>query len=290
MTGIVAQRPRFVDGTLLSAEDLTLEQSYLDRRVQQFGTPFGCGVVEGMQVELREKEQIVTITPGWAVDAKGREILLTREAEEKADNGVLCVRWREPDKLSANAVSPLRAPSNSSSVIRLIARSEICVFEFVSDLGQALLEGWVPIADVNVGEKRVMRITRLTGVSKISWTHGKSKTAVPDNLWVEFSAPLKSFPLQALDIRIRADGTETLAVVKTIAADRTGTRWSFDIEPQQVRAERATVFIRLACDFILDLKGDPVSGAHLGGTLLRGGNGVPGGVFESWFLIDGAAK
>jgi hypothetical protein len=46
-----------------------------------------------------------------------------------------------------------------------------------------------------------------------------------------------------------------------------------------------TVYVTLKCDFILDCHGKPVDGNHLQGRL-PSGDGTPGGIFESWFVID----
>ena len=45
-----------------------------------------------------------------------------------------------------------------------------------------------------------------------------------------------------------------------------------------------TVHITLKCDFILDCRGQPVDGDHLGGAPPTG-NGIAGGIFESWFHV-----
>lgn len=44
------------------------------------------------------------------------------------------------------------------------------------------------------------------------------------------------------------------------------------------------IYITLKCDFIIDCHNNPVDGNHLRGRL-PSGNGVPGGVFESWFRV-----
>jgi hypothetical protein len=46
----------------------------------------------------------------------------------------------------------------------------------------------------------------------------------------------------------------------------------------------STVFVTLKCDFLLDCHRNAVDGDHIGGVL-PSGNGVPGGVFESWFHV-----
>jgi hypothetical protein len=48
--------------------------------------------------------------------------------------------------------------------------------------------------------------------------------------------------------------------------------------------ENQTVYISLKCDFILDCHDVAVDGNHLKG-ILPSGDGVPGGLFESWFRV-----
>jgi hypothetical protein len=50
------------------------------------------------------------------------------------------------------------------------------------------------------------------------------------------------------------------------------------------------VLVTLHCDFLLDCRGRPVDGNHLGGRAPTG-DGVPGGTFQSWFTVvdDGGA-
>jgi hypothetical protein len=45
-----------------------------------------------------------------------------------------------------------------------------------------------------------------------------------------------------------------------------------------------TIQVTIRCDFLLDCNDNPVDGDHLRGRLPTG-NGVPGGVFESWFRL-----
>jgi hypothetical protein len=44
------------------------------------------------------------------------------------------------------------------------------------------------------------------------------------------------------------------------------------------------IHVTLRCDFIVDCRRHPVDGNHLAGRLPTGDN-VPGGTFESWFLV-----
>jgi hypothetical protein len=71
-------------------------------------------------------------------------------------------------------------------------------------------------------------------------------------------------------------------------------KWSalYKIDDRRVRDIMGdVVFVTIRCDLILDCHGEPVDGNHLAG-LLPTGDGVAGGVFESWFTVvpDGSGK
>lgn len=51
------------------------------------------------------------------------------------------------------------------------------------------------------------------------------------------------------------------------------------------RADQVLCRVVLKCDFLIGEDGRPVDGNHLGGNL-PSGDGVPGGDFESWFLLS----
>jgi hypothetical protein len=62
----------------------------------------------------------------------------------------------------------------------------------------------------------------------------------------------------------------------------------FSIDPDAISPRNnignSTVYVSLRCDFILDCHRTPVDGEHLAGRL-PSGDGIPGGVFESWFRV-----
>jgi hypothetical protein len=75
------ERPRFFAGKLLTAEDLDREQRYhmekrrlLNRMLQ------GTGVVSGLEVVPHDADA-VTVGPGFALDALGREIVVGEPQE-----------------------------------------------------------------------------------------------------------------------------------------------------------------------------------------------------------------
>jgi hypothetical protein len=57
---------------------------------------------------------------------------------------------------------------------------------------------------------------------------------------------------------------------------------------QAVSFKPETLRVVVYADFILDTKGRPLDGNHIGGKL-PSGNGKPGDVFMSWFMVPGAS-
>lgn len=53
-------------------------------------------------------------------------------------------------------------------------------------------------------------------------------------------------------------------------------------QPEEYEGD--TIHVTLRCDFIVDCHDNPVDGDHLRGRL-PSGNGLPGGIFESWFRL-----
>ena len=73
MTGF--ERPRYVAGKLLTAEDLELEQRYqIEKRWLLNRELRGPGIVSGL--EVTPGDGFVTVGPGFALDSYGREILV----------------------------------------------------------------------------------------------------------------------------------------------------------------------------------------------------------------------
>ena len=67
-------RSNFFDGRLLTAEDLTREQVYIDERLRELGRVYGQGIIDGLQVQLASGQ--LTIYPGQALSSSGRVLLL----------------------------------------------------------------------------------------------------------------------------------------------------------------------------------------------------------------------
>ena len=288
MSKFTVRRPNFVDGMLLIAEDLSLEQKYLNRRLRQIALRDGWGVVEGLGVTDDGKGNLA-ISPGSAIDAQGCEIVLDESPEGgvPAKTGVLCIRRGDPKPLTASDVARMACTSsNAGLVVRYVEQAEVEIRQW-RDLVSDLEKGWVPLVRIEADAKiTIPPVQRLTTISGLSWSHGESQG--PSEWWIKFSAPVAKAPSQALEIRIRSGGGTEKIIAAALEPDALGIQHYFKIDlAQQKKAKRETetIFIRLACDFILDWKGDPVSGAHLAGRL-PSGNGIAGGLFESWFTIS----
>lgn len=75
------KRPRFFSGRLLSADDLGEEQNYhLGAHRRHLQTLHGSGIARGLQVKDGTEHGTITIEPGLAIDAYGREINLADRA------------------------------------------------------------------------------------------------------------------------------------------------------------------------------------------------------------------
>ena len=102
-TGVVAgaERPRYFAGKLLTAEDLELEQAYHIERRRLLNRMFhGAGVVSGLTVG-ETSAGTVTVEPGFALDPRGREILVCDAHEltipKTAEPVSICVLYREKE-------------------------------------------------------------------------------------------------------------------------------------------------------------------------------------------------
>jgi|ERR1700736_6057669 hypothetical protein len=81
-------RPRFFDGQLLTAKDLQAEQDYQrERRWLHNRMLHGVGVVDGLDVAVDDGSgTAVVVSPGFALDSHGREILV--ECPARIDLGI----------------------------------------------------------------------------------------------------------------------------------------------------------------------------------------------------------
>jgi hypothetical protein len=78
----IVERPNYVVGMVLTADDLRQEQEYSRDRERAHNRLHGWGVVSGLEVEATKPGSgRVLVRPGSALDSHGREIVLTRSIE-----------------------------------------------------------------------------------------------------------------------------------------------------------------------------------------------------------------
>ncbi len=75
----IEKRPRYFDGQYLNVTDFTDEQNYhIDRQRRSLQFLHVSGILNGLEVS--SNELVVTVIPGSAIDAQGRQILLQSTA------------------------------------------------------------------------------------------------------------------------------------------------------------------------------------------------------------------
>jgi hypothetical protein len=69
-------RTHYFDGRLLTAEDLTRDQIYLDQRLREVGEVLGSGIMSGLQLSFDRYTGKLTLRPGVALTPAGRVLEL----------------------------------------------------------------------------------------------------------------------------------------------------------------------------------------------------------------------
>lgn len=71
-------RTHYFDGRLLTAEDLTRDQIYLDQRLRELGRVLGSGIISGLQLDFDRFKGELTLKPGLAMTPAGRVLELDK--------------------------------------------------------------------------------------------------------------------------------------------------------------------------------------------------------------------
>lgn len=71
-------RTHYFDGRLLTAEDLTRDQIYLDQRLREVGQTLGQGVMRGLEVTFDRVTGQLTLNPGVGISSAGRVLELSK--------------------------------------------------------------------------------------------------------------------------------------------------------------------------------------------------------------------
>ena len=69
-------RTHYFDGRLLTAEDLTRDQIYLDQRLRELGKVLGSGVLRGLELAFDRFSGLLDLQPGQAITPLGRVLEL----------------------------------------------------------------------------------------------------------------------------------------------------------------------------------------------------------------------
>ncbi len=69
-------RTHYFDGRLLTAEDLTRDQIYLDQRLRELGRVLGSGIMSGLELSLDLSTGQLILEPGQALTSAGRVLEL----------------------------------------------------------------------------------------------------------------------------------------------------------------------------------------------------------------------
>ena len=159
----------------------------------------------------------------------------------------------------------------------------------------------------------------LTHVTGYSWTHGGElalgELAGAQNGELRVTFDRKLLPAESAEsgtginvVTFAVQYTQTQADLEYLEPaegyprlDETGCTAIFRLPKERLRRKNGRygrdsltpgtrVLVTLHCDFLLDCRGQPVDGNHLGGRVPTG-DGVPGGTFQSWFTLvdDGGA-
>jgi hypothetical protein len=118
-------RVNFFDGMLLTGDEMRVEQDYCRRMRYLHNQLHGYGVVEGLEVTVDRKGNEIRVSPGWALDAQGREIVLAQERCLPLDKhrvADVVVAWAE---VPAQPV-PAR-PDDSTLYSRWVEEPEVSV-------------------------------------------------------------------------------------------------------------------------------------------------------------------
>ena len=82
-------RTNYFDGRLLTAEDLTRDQIYLDERLREAGRVLGIGILSGLALDFDRYTGKLTLSPGLAVSPAGRVLELGSTLQVELGNRAL---------------------------------------------------------------------------------------------------------------------------------------------------------------------------------------------------------
>jgi phage tail-like protein len=209
------ERPRYFEGKLLSEDDLNDEQEYhrSKRRVHN-RLLHGWGVVAGLDVTAGESQSRVVLSPGYALDPCGNEILVpepvTVDVSGALPAGVggkraayLAVRYAESPS------SPVPSPGGEEFG-RMVEGFDIAVLTDLPDAQRLswppARDAWVVLADLVIGDDD--SVAAIDPMSRRHATSARAGSAYHARL-DETSAPSSSHELLgSSNFRVLIDGKE----------------------------------------------------------------------------------
>jgi hypothetical protein len=364
---VVVERNRYFTGKFMAARDFAADTEYLlDRHRLHNRLLHGWGIVCGLEVHRHPRPECaktwVVVTPGFALDCYGRELVPRREVAfelpAREDPFLLCARFHEeqvepvPSLFAEGTCDPHHREFNRfRDGVELVVADVTPGCWPVDDRGyhhddesaeeseehhghhgcgdqhchEACLEPHCPCGDL-VPLARVIPLSEggfeldvdgrrvqppppalLTHITHLNWKHGGCLTLreirdeLHGELRIHFDRTLRECESVARGVNPytfvvqfltgAAEGLEFLPYPEDSPPRlEDGCTAVFTIDPAYLAEygrrslHDVVIYVSLRCDFILDCRGIPVDGNHLRGRL-PSGDGVQGGLFESWFEI-----
>lgn len=145
------ERVRYFDGQLLGVDDLRAEQEYHRSMRYLHNRLHGSGVASGFDVSVEGSE--VHVGPGLAIDAAGREIVLTETACVDASVVPPSGRWRLVVEWAEEPARAVPVPGDEPQPTRWVERPRLSLVAAGEVRDDVLL-----LAHVTRGPTGVLRV------------------------------------------------------------------------------------------------------------------------------------
>jgi hypothetical protein len=307
------ERNQYFTGKAMAARDFAADPDYL-LGVHRAHNRLchGWGVLDGLAVTVDQTTtRCVRVDPGVALDRSGREVVVSTGLNAAVDlyalPALLCVHYAEDEIEPVPPVSAASACAPASEHNRVRENPKTAWITDKTRWQQIVTddrtnpahddENLIPLAVVrSSGQSIVVESVRrplfspgrLTRISSVNWQH--NGTSPLRDLTVTFDRPLHATAHGVSPNTFLVYSAEDPFADRTrlpcpqgmeLGMDQNGTIVTYPVSPVPVGH---WVYVSLLCDFLTDENGSQIDGSHLGGHLPTG-NGIPGGVFNSWFQV-----